>query len=210
MVTHRDLCLLAVNWLRRPASQGGPGCNIAASECTGSYNGEIADAIGFRNIGDDQFSVVIEVKVTRSDFLADTRKPHRIGEVVGMGTFRYYLAPKETIRLSELPQGWGLIEVTRRGAPKVICGHVIAGRDDPSYENWKHDHNVKRETALLVRLLERVGDVDSLQRSLKLARTKLSQAQTIIERQNKELRSITEQYWKLKQQIDDSSINTAN
>jgi hypothetical protein len=116
MMNHKDLCNLSVKWLRRPASLAEPGCNVAVSECTGSYSGEIADAIGFRSVGDEQHSVVVEAKTTRSDFLADARKPHRVGAVAGMGTFRYYIAPIGLIQVEELPSGWGLIEASPRGA----------------------------------------------------------------------------------------------
>ncbi len=102
-MNHGDLCNLGVKWLRRPASQDGPGCNIAASECTGSYSGEITDAIGFRSVGDEQYTVIVEEKATRTDFLADAKKPHRNGAVIGMGVFRYILAPAGLIQIEELP-----------------------------------------------------------------------------------------------------------
>lgn len=201
-MTHSELCDLAVRWLRRAASQGGPGCLVAASECTGSYSGEIADAIGFRNVGSDACSVVIEAKLTRSDFIADARKPHRNGTVTGMGTYRYYLAPAGLISVDELPAGWGLIEVSERGAPKVRCGHVLekpqqhlGWRRDTS--QWQHTANTEREAALLVRLLARVGDVEALQKKLKLARNQVSQAERIIEQQRIELREAMKQYWEL-------------
>lgn len=206
-MNHTDLCNLAVKWLRRPASQGGPGCNVAASECTGSYSGEITDAIGFRSVGDEQHSVVVEAKVTRSDFLADANKPHRSGLVAGMGVFRYYLAPTGLIQVEEVPAGWGLIEVSPRGALKVRCGHTLerplkdlGWRRD--YSKWRHAHNAEREKALLVRLLARVGDVETLHRSLKAARNKLAQSQRIIEQQQAELRSALSQYWEIKQAFE--------
>jgi hypothetical protein len=206
-MNHADLCALGVKWLRRPASQEGPGCNVAASECTGSYSGEITDAIGFRSVGDEQHSVVVEAKATRSDFLADARKPHRSGEVAGMGVFRYYLAPAGLIQIDELPAGWGLIEASPRGVLKVRCGHVfekshqeLGWRRD--YSRWQHSNNAERETALLVRLLARVGDVEMLQRSLKVARNQVAQAQKTIDQQQVELRSALKQYWELRQEYE--------
>ena len=204
-MSHSELCSLGVKWLRRPASQAGPGCTVVASECTGSYNGEIADAIGFRSVGGEQYSVVVEAKATRSDFLADAKKPHRSGAVVGMGMFRYYLAPAGLIQLGELPISWGLIEVSPRAVLQVRCGHVLEKPQKElgwrrDYSRWKHVHDTDRETALLVRLLARVGDVDALQRSLKEAGKQVARAQKIIDRQQVELRCSLTQYWELRQE----------
>lgn len=206
-MNHADLCSLAVKWLRRPASQEGPGCNVAASECTGSYSGEITDAIGFRSVGDEQHSVVVEAKTSRSDFLADFKKPHRTGSVAGMGVFRYFLAPTGLIRLDEVPAGWGLIEASPRGVLKVHLGHVLERPQElfrwrKDYSSWQHAHNAERETALLVRLLARVGDVEALQRSLKKARNQVAQSQKIIDNQQQELRASLNQYWELRQEFE--------
>lgn len=59
-------------------------------------------------------SVLIECKVSRSDFLADKNKSFRIQEDYGMGNHRYYAAPKGLIDREELPDGWGLLEVTEK------------------------------------------------------------------------------------------------
>ena len=118
--THRDLCDIAVKWLQRPNSAGGPGCHVAVSECRTGWTGEIPDAIGFRAAGFEDGSIVIECKVSRSDFLADRRKSHRVSG--GVGNWRYFLAPAGVIQADELPQGWGLLEVNRRGHVKALAG----------------------------------------------------------------------------------------
>lgn len=41
--THRELCDIAVKWLQRPNSAGGPGCHIAVSECRTGWTGEIPE-----------------------------------------------------------------------------------------------------------------------------------------------------------------------
>jgi hypothetical protein len=51
-----------------------------------------------------------------------------------------------------------------------------------------------------VRLLARVGDADTLQRSLKVARSQLSQK--TIDHQQLELRTALSQYWELRKMID--------
>ncbi len=57
-------------------------------------------------------SVVVEVKTSHADFLADQKKWHRQENYRDLqsGNFRYYLAPEGLISLDELPDGWGLLE----------------------------------------------------------------------------------------------------
>lgn len=205
--THAEYCDVAVRWLKLSIGKQGPGCNLAVSECTGSYSGEIADAFGMRSIGDDQHSVLVEVKVSLADFRADSKKPHRNGAAVGMGMFRYFLAPQGIIPIDELPAGWGLIEVTPRGKPVVIRGHVLERcQKDLGYKRdfsaWTHERNKERETALLVRLLERVGDVDVLHKKLKVANLERARAQRQVESLAEELKSKEAQYWTLKLELD--------
>ncbi|AMR78551.1 hypothetical protein A2G96_12820 [Cupriavidus nantongensis] len=177
---HAALCVRAVRWLQLSESRQGPGCTIAVSECQAADAGEIPDAIGFRAVGQELHSVVVEVKVSRADFLADAKKPHRQEPAAGMGQFRYYLAPAGLIRPDELPPRWGLIEVDGR-ALRVRAGHVLAPRlPEKSYQRdftpWSLASNRERELALMVRLFARVGDADLLHRQLKEARNRLAYA----------------------------------
>src|SRR5262249_30587332 len=59
-------------------------------------------------------SVLVECKVTRSDFLADLDKPFRLKAGLGMGAERFYFAPAHVIRIEDLPAGWGLLECRGR------------------------------------------------------------------------------------------------
>lgn len=56
-------------------------------------------------------SLVVEVKVSRTDFLRDRKKVHfRPGmERFLTGNFRYYLAPEGIINYEDLPEGYGLL-----------------------------------------------------------------------------------------------------
>lgn len=192
---------MAAKWLKLPESKGGPGCNVALSECTGSYSGEIPDAIGFRSVGDEQFSVLVEVKVSRADFLADARKPHRAGDTLGMGAFRYYMAPVGIIDPCELPHGWGLVEVRGRSL-SVKAGHILEMRrkelgNRKDYSTWRHDHDAERETALLVRMLSRVGDAEVLQRQLKNARRRQELALKQAKEASEGARDAFNRYWNM-------------
>lgn len=205
--THADLCAVAVKWLKRPASAGGHGCHVAASECRSGWSGEIPDAIGFRAAGDRDGSVVVEVKVSRSDFLADRNKPHRLEG--GMGNWRYFMAPAGMIRPDELPPGWGLIEVTPRGQCKVLAG-AVAGSKVAGYDTlrqqvnaWRQPGNAEREQWLLVKLLSRVGDADELNQKLRNA---YSEQRRLMEWGNKlqaELRQMARDLWNAKRANND-------
>jgi hypothetical protein len=56
-------------------------------------------------------SVVIECKISRSDFLADKKKPHRVLNDLGMGDERYFAVPSGLVEPKDLPEGWGLLSV---------------------------------------------------------------------------------------------------
>ena len=100
---HRELCLFAGKWLRRNHFRP-PTCPYVAIELV-TANPETPDVFGWNY----WTSVLIEVKVSRSDFLADKRKPFRLFAEDGLGEHRYYCCPKGLIKPDEVPQYWGLI-----------------------------------------------------------------------------------------------------
>jgi hypothetical protein len=113
-MTHERLVRLAVAWLRRY------GCGVVLSEQI-CRSGETPDAIGWKG---RCRSVVVECKVTRSDFLVDRDKPWRIRPETAMGCERFYLAPAGLIATAELPRGWGLLEYrTRKIAVRLPCSN---------------------------------------------------------------------------------------
>ena len=168
-MTHKDLCALAVAWLQRPASRSGPGCTVAVSESANWINGEIPDAIGWRPYKQAFCgSVVVEVKVSRADFLADANKPHRQDGATGMGAYRYFMAPEGIIAPADLPAKWGLVEVNKRGHLKVRAGHVLVGYDfGRQVDDWRHAYNQYAEICTLAMCLNRVGDPQELQERLR-------------------------------------------
>lgn len=170
---HADLCELAVKWLKRPQSQSGHGCHIALTECRSGWSGEVPDAIGFRAAGYKDGSVVVEVKVSRADYLADRKKPHRQpGE--GMGNWRYFMCPEGMIQAHELPQGWGLLWVNRRGHIKPIAGPAAFAKGsytsfEQALDEYHQKADIERERWLLVKLLNRVGDPEELNLKVRAA-----------------------------------------
>jgi len=109
-VTHTQLVSKAVAWLRRY------GCGIVLSE-QACVSGEMPDAIGWKGT---YHSVVVECKLSRSDFLADRAKPFRQNPALGLGCERWYLTPARLLSPDELPQHWGLLEL-RAGKLQVIA-----------------------------------------------------------------------------------------
>lgn len=100
-MTHAELVEFAARWLR-----GTRRCALVAEERSCQKSSESPDAIGWGPRGD---SVLVECKVSRVDFLADRRKPHRAG--AGMGLERWYLTDRGLMRPEEITAGWGLLEV---------------------------------------------------------------------------------------------------
>ena len=93
---------MGVRWLNRK-------CSTVLYELAGAGT-ETPDVIGWAGQGD---SILIECKLTRSDFLRDAQKPARRDPRAGMGKRRYYLCPLEVIQLKDLPPKWGLLWIER-------------------------------------------------------------------------------------------------
>ena len=188
---HTRLCVLAQRWLMRPNSAGGPGCGFAITEGWGDGLGEKPDAVGWRRSPLDGGAIVVEAKVSRADFLADARKPHRLNPSQGVGRWRYYLCPEGLIEPNELPARWGLLYVTRRGSVRAIAGPAAvlphnrrgepvrdaAGKIVGEYMAYHQacaefqftSRNHDLETAMLVALLVRIGDPEALNLKLRVA-----------------------------------------
>ncbi len=164
-MTHSEMCKLAVMWLKRPYSRGGHGCKVAIDECQTGWSGEIPDAIGYCSTGQPlrDGTVLVECKVSRADFLSDRAKPHR--QAGGVGNWRYFMAPEGLIKLDELPQKWGLVEVNARGHLKVRRGVYI----DSNYVlqgerlvSMRHESDMLREQFLIVRMFDRIADPEKM------------------------------------------------
>ena len=94
---HGSLVSLGTRWLRRR-------CSIVFYEFATMAN-ENPDVIGWRS----GFSILIECKATRADFLRDGKKMSRRHPQLGMGQHRYYLCPPGVIGVEDLPENWGLL-----------------------------------------------------------------------------------------------------
>ena len=109
MITHNELIEAGINWFKKDLKS-----NVILSESRG-FGGEIPDIIAWKS----GFSFLIECKISRADFLADRKKPHRI--INGMGHYRLFLCPTGLIKPEELPTGWGLLYFDGKKVDRVVC-----------------------------------------------------------------------------------------
>ncbi len=151
-MTHDELVQRAARWLRKTIR-----CPVVVTELvTSNTSGEIPDALGW-SYGR---TFLVECKASRSDFLADARKPFRQVPTNGMGAHRYFLITPGLVSPDELPDGWGLLEPTpkkirvlhRSHAPTCPCkpAHVVRGCM-PAFKP-----NVEAETSVLLSLIRRL------------------------------------------------------
>jgi len=108
---HAQLVARAADWLR---SKYGCGIVLWEQYCA---TGEVPDVIGWKA---SCRSVLVECKVSRSDFLADAQKPFRLAPEEGLGSKRLYMAPAGIIAQHELPRHWGLLECHGRQVQLVV------------------------------------------------------------------------------------------
>ncbi len=146
-LTHADLVKIAGRWLRNTA-----GCTVVLEElCAATGNGENPDAIGWYT----GRTMLVECKVSRSDFLADRKKRFRANPERGLGLYRYFMAPKGLIRVDELPARWGLLEVS--GSRVMVAAgkrpKSWGGLDDP----WAFgERYAEGETQMLLSAMQRI------------------------------------------------------
>jgi len=129
--THKQLVKRAIKWL------WGQGCAVVITEMAG--RGQEPDAIGFCST----YSILVECKASRSDFLSDKYKCHsRVGN--SMGDKRYYLTCSGIIKSGELPEKWGLLEPYDSGFTIVESA------------GWFKDKAYDREIGLLVSAMRKI------------------------------------------------------
>ena len=140
-MNHKELTLKASRWLKKHRQNTIiPNCNTIAMEIS-SANAirEIPDVIGWCS----WTSVLIEVKVSGSDFKKDAKKIFREYPNMGMGEFRYYICPTDLIKVNELPPNWGLLYYSED------CGIEIIQKAK------RQQANLQSERTLLLSLLRR-------------------------------------------------------
>ncbi len=118
--THRELCELACRFLRNN------GFKVVFSDRFHAWTscGEHPDALGFRNGA----SCLIEVKCSRSDFLADRKKVFRSEPEKGMGDWRFISASRGLLPWPIYRRAGGCCMRLTGGSGKCMAGpEIISG-----------------------------------------------------------------------------------
>lgn len=123
MITHKKLVEIGKYWLK-----SAKGCNPVFTELGSMHLAEKPDIIGWTP--DD--CIIVECKISLSDYMADLKKPHRNGDG-SLGNYRYYVIPfylREQIKTKER-NGWGLVIVNEneRAEQERLCGSVEFSRN---------------------------------------------------------------------------------
>lgn len=129
---HTTLVAMGVRWLGRK-------CSVVLYEFATTAD-ENPDVIGWAS---GAGSVLIECKLSHSDFLRDAKKAVRKNPHAGMGHRRYYMCPTDVIQVKELPPRWGLLWVTK--------GQVIVKREARGHA----ERNLVAEIGFLSSMLRR-------------------------------------------------------
>jgi len=137
-ISHKMLARKAAGWLKQHER-----CTIVAIELK-TNAGEEPDALGFSSAGG--FSALVECKTSRSDFHADKKKYYRRYPESGMGSKRFFMAPKGLLKKEEVGQ-WGLVEVSGRG--KMMYARMVKDSD-------AFDPDKRKEISFLVSIVRRL------------------------------------------------------
>ena len=136
-LTHRNLCVKAAKYLRNQGVQ--PYHRNQYAVCELERVGECPDAFGWGNSS----TQLIEVKVSRSDFLSDKKKHWRRYSCLGLGRYRSYLCPEGLIKAVDLPKNWGLLYINEKGdITKVV---------EPQAQESHHMEEINLITSILRR-----------------------------------------------------------
>lgn len=205
MFTHKQLCEIARMWLKRSLNANAPACDIVFVETKNNVSGEIVDAIGFKVTGIAKGSTIVEVKTSREDFFKDQHKPHRRNPELGLGLYRYFMVPKGLISIDELPEKWGLIEVSNKCMIKVVKGHVL----DKNIQNWQFNRYIEAENSLLIKTIARFNNLGNLDVVKENSRLKGSNYKLAVDNQLLRDQLTTAQYeiYILKHKLESLGIN---
>ena len=139
-MTHKELTEKCARWLKNHTENARvPNCPVIAKDLVTSA-GETPDVLGFNG----GCSVLIEVKISRSDFIADRKKFFREFSEMGMGQLRLYCCQPELIKIEDLPENWGLLYLNEKNKIEIIFY--------PEIQNA----NIKNERNVLLSIIRRL------------------------------------------------------
>lgn len=139
MMTHDKLVCISGKWLKKHSQNARiPNCRLVRTELKTVID-EIPDVIGWCS----SCSIMIEVKVSRSDFLKDAKKPFRTKSESGIGEYRYYCCPQGLIRPHDIPEKWGLLWYNGSNELEIVKDAIA------------QNANVINERAILLSIIRR-------------------------------------------------------
>ena len=146
---HDNLANLGAKWLKRQ------GFGVVTTDLTALGVRERADAIGFRST----CSTIIESKISRADFLKDSKKPHRASG--GLGLYRFYICPIDLIQPDELPSKWGLLYAEGKTVIEIVrpLGNMWPGHGT-THQEWsmfQHETSFEAERSILFSISRRLA-----------------------------------------------------
>lgn len=140
--THNQLVARAFLYLKYSLQ-----CSVVFKERSAAPS-EQPDCLGFK-YGSKSF--LIECKASRADFLADKKKGFRRNPDDGMGDERYFIAPVGMLKLNEMPDGWGLIEMMPKETKLQQNYPLRMARDSKSFTKNK-SNEIKFLTSAIRRI----------------------------------------------------------
>lgn len=142
MTAHDALVTRATRWLRNTLH-----CRVVLSELVAyTASRETPDVIGWVR----GYSVLVECKTSRADFLRDMRKSARMPSHAALGHWRFYLTEPGLLDGLELPYGWGWYAVYGRSV-RHAGGIDYRNAAAPPLESCRDS-----EVAMLVSALSRI------------------------------------------------------
>jgi len=131
--THSELCDKTAKYLQTT----GDG-HIVAIELHSELK-EIPDVYAVYR----HFTIMCEIKASRSDFRKDKRKSFRIRPSEGVGTYRYYVCPENLIKVEDLPPKWGLIWVFEDGSVRMIKGKAFKHKRNDNAHTFQANYRLE-------------------------------------------------------------------
>ena len=138
-ITHAQLVERSKKWLEKHGGKFACGVVLAEYRC---YSPEIPDVIGFNH----RHSILIECKVSRTDFKADKKKPCR-RHIKQLGSLRYYLTLPHVACAKDIDNGWGLLYATDNRIIEVKKSEYFGG-DSVKAAEWSILYSVARRLNL--------------------------------------------------------------
>ena len=135
------------------------GCAFAFKELV-TVSKETPDVIGFKGNN----SYMLECKTSRSDFFADKKKSFRKYPAEGMGRFRFYVCPKNMLKVEDLPTNWGLIYVNGNGKAEIQHNPYCKSLTGNIFKGGFYKRNKENEMRMMYSALRRLHILKKIDR----------------------------------------------